>query len=35
MAVLVIPMVLGGLITLGGRASFERDARKVMEAARD
>ncbi|MFG1705255.1 hypothetical protein ACFLIM_18875 [Nonomuraea sp. M3C6] len=25
---------VGGLLTLGARASFERDARKVMEAAR-
>ena len=34
MYVLVIPMVIGGLLTLGARASFERDARKVLEAAR-
>jgi MFS family permease len=34
MYVLVIPMVIGGLVTLGARASFERDARKVLEAAR-
>ncbi|MGW3350456.1 MFS transporter [Nonomuraea rubra] len=33
MYVLVIPMAVGGLLTLGARASFERDARKVMEAA--
>ncbi|TMR96315.1 MFS transporter [Nonomuraea basaltis] len=35
MYILVIPMVAGGLLTLGARASFERDARKVLEAARD
>ncbi|WP_236050653.1 MFS transporter [Nonomuraea cypriaca] len=34
MYLLVVPMVVGGLLTLGARASFERDARKVMEAAR-
>ncbi|MFC4123123.1 MFS transporter [Nonomuraea zeae] len=34
MYVLVIPMLVGGLLTLGARASFERDARKVLEAAR-
>ncbi|MEO3874690.1 MFS transporter [Nonomuraea sp. B12E4] len=34
MAVLVVPMVLGGLVTLGARASFERDALRVMEDAR-
>ncbi|TYB57800.1 MFS transporter [Nonomuraea sp. PA05] len=33
MYVLVVPMAIGGLLTLGARASFERDARKVMEAA--
>jgi MFS-type transporter involved in bile tolerance (Atg22 family) len=33
MYILVIPMVVGGLLTLGARASFERDARKVMEEA--
>ncbi|MBB6547450.1 MFS transporter [Nonomuraea rubra] len=33
MYVLVIPMAVGGLLTLGARASFERDARKVMEDA--
>ncbi|MFB4270652.1 MFS transporter [Nonomuraea sp. GTA35] len=33
MYVLVLPMAVGGLLTLGARASFERDARKVMEAA--
>lgn len=33
MYILVIPMVAGGLLTLGARASFERDARKVMEDA--
>ncbi|MFI0450099.1 hypothetical protein [Actinomadura sp. 6N118] len=31
MYVLVIPMVAGGLLTLRARASFERDAHKVME----
>ncbi|GAA3642646.1 MFS transporter [Nonomuraea antimicrobica] len=34
MYILVIPMVLGGLLTLGARGSFERDAAKVMEEAR-
>ncbi|WP_043640281.1 MFS transporter [Nonomuraea candida] len=34
MYILVIPMVVGGLLTLGARASFERDARKVMDDAR-
>ncbi|WP_235854903.1 MFS transporter [Nonomuraea aridisoli] len=34
MYILVIPMVVGGLVTLGARASFERDARKVMDDAR-
>ncbi|MCF6471318.1 MFS transporter [Nonomuraea sp. MG754425] len=34
MYILVLPMAVGGLLTLGARASFERDARKVMEAAR-
>ncbi|WP_246148464.1 MFS transporter [Nonomuraea turkmeniaca] len=33
MYILVIPMVVGGLLTLGARASFERDAGKVMEDA--
>ncbi|NJP94310.1 MFS transporter [Nonomuraea sp. FMUSA5-5] len=33
MYVLVLPMAAGGLLTLGARASFERDARRVMEAA--
>ncbi|SPL91655.1 major facilitator family transporter [[Actinomadura] parvosata subsp. kistnae] len=33
MYVLVVPMAVGGLLTLGARASFERDARRVMEAA--
>ncbi|MGW0803507.1 MFS transporter [Nonomuraea sp. NPDC002799] len=33
MYILVLPMVVGGLVTLGARASFERDSRKVMEAA--
>jgi MFS-type transporter involved in bile tolerance (Atg22 family) len=33
MYILVIPMVAGGLLTLRARASFERDARKVMEEA--
>ena len=27
-------MVLGGLITLAARGSFERDAQRVLEAAR-
>ncbi|MEV4899193.1 MFS transporter, partial [Nonomuraea sp. NPDC055795] len=35
MYVLIVPMVLGGLITLGARASFERDAKKVLDEARD
>ncbi|MFI7610650.1 MFS transporter [Nonomuraea terrae] len=34
MYILVVPMVIGGLVTLGARASFERDARKVMDDAR-
>lgn len=34
MYVLVVPMVVGGLLTLGARASFERDANKVLEDAR-
>ncbi|PZG03967.1 MFS transporter, partial [Nonomuraea aridisoli] len=34
MYVLVIPMVAGGLLTLRARASFERDAREVMDEAR-
>ncbi|MEV0383145.1 MFS transporter [Nonomuraea sp. NPDC050643] len=33
MFILIIPMVVGGLLTLGARASFERDARKVLEDA--
>ncbi|TDD02768.1 MFS transporter [Nonomuraea deserti] len=33
MYLLVIPMVVGGLLTLGARASFERDARRVLEDA--
>nr|SBO99742.1 Major facilitator family transporter [Nonomuraea gerenzanensis] len=33
MYVLVVPMAIGGLLTLGARASFERDSRKVMDAA--
>ncbi|WP_433469452.1 MFS transporter [Spirillospora sp. CA-128828] len=33
MYILVIPTVAGGLLTLGARASFERDARRVMEEA--
>ncbi|RVX40787.1 sugar phosphate permease [Nonomuraea polychroma] len=33
MYILVLPMVAGGLLTLRARASFERDARKVMEEA--
>ncbi|KAB2349134.1 MFS transporter [Actinomadura rudentiformis] len=33
MYILVIPMVAGGLLTLKARASFERDAHKVMEQA--
>ncbi|MBB5076302.1 MFS transporter [Nonomuraea endophytica] len=35
MYVLIVPMVAGGLITLGARASFERDAKKVLDEARD
>ncbi|MFI6296912.1 MFS transporter [Nonomuraea sp. NPDC050790] len=35
MYVLIVPMVLGGLITLGARGSFERDAKKVLDEARD
>ncbi|MEV5325101.1 MFS transporter [Nonomuraea sp. NPDC052634] len=34
MYVLIIPMVAGGLLTLGARPSFERDAAKVLEDAR-
>ncbi|TXK39029.1 MFS transporter [Nonomuraea sp. C10] len=34
MYALVPVMVIGGLLTLGARASFERDARKVLDAAR-
>ncbi|MEU8362242.1 MFS transporter [Nonomuraea sp. NPDC048882] len=34
MYVLIVPMVVGGLLTLGARASFERDANKVLEDAR-
>jgi len=34
MFILVIPMIVGGLLTLGARASFERDAEKVMAQAR-
>ncbi|SEG87753.1 Sugar phosphate permease [Nonomuraea solani] len=34
MYLLVIPMVIGGLVTLGARASFERDAERVLEEAR-
>ncbi|MEV0616869.1 MFS transporter [Nonomuraea sp. NPDC050404] len=34
MYILIVPMVVGGLLTLGARASFERDARKVMDDAR-
>ncbi|MEW9552140.1 MFS transporter [Nonomuraea sp. NPDC050783] len=33
MYILVVPMVVGGLVTLGARASFERDAAKVLDAA--
>jgi MFS family permease len=32
--VLIAPMVLGGLITLAARRTYERDAERVMEAAR-
>ncbi|NUS03284.1 MAG: MFS transporter [Nonomuraea sp.] len=34
MYILVVPMIVGGLLTLGARASFERDAQRVMDAAR-
>ncbi|GGO78161.1 MFS transporter [Nonomuraea cavernae] len=34
MYILVPAMVIGGLLTLGARASFERDAAKVLDAAR-
>ncbi|MFG1700686.1 MFS transporter [Nonomuraea sp. NPDC049309] len=34
MYALIIPMVIGGLLTLGARPSFERDAAKVLEDAR-
>ncbi|WP_239513945.1 MFS transporter [Streptosporangium sp. 'caverna'] len=34
MYALIVPMVLGGLITLTARGSFERDARRALEAAR-
>ncbi|SDL98715.1 Sugar phosphate permease [Nonomuraea maritima] len=34
MYILVVPMVVGGLVTLGARASFERDAQKVLDDAR-
>ncbi|WP_327090394.1 MFS transporter [Nonomuraea sp. NBC_01738] len=33
MYVLIVPMVVGGLITLGARASFERDAQRVLDEA--
>ncbi|WP_336210162.1 MFS transporter [Nonomuraea sp. LPB2021202275-12-8] len=35
MYILIIPMVVGGLLTLGARGSFERDAGKVLDAARN
>ncbi|GAA3003187.1 MFS transporter [Streptosporangium longisporum] len=34
MYALIVPMVVGGLITLSARGFFERDARRVLEAAR-
>lgn len=34
MYVLIVPMVIGGLLTLGARASFERDAQRVLDEAR-
>ncbi|MEV6861340.1 MFS transporter [Streptosporangium subroseum] len=34
MYALIVPMVLGGLITLAARGSFERDAQRALEAAR-
>jgi MFS family permease len=34
MYALIVPMVLGGLITLAARGSFERDSQRVLEAAR-
>ncbi|MCK2212221.1 MFS transporter [Actinomadura sp. ATCC 31491] len=33
MYILVVPMVVGGLVTLGARGSFERDAARVLDAA--
>ncbi|MDP9848259.1 MFS transporter [Streptosporangium lutulentum] len=33
MYALIVPMVLGGLITLAARGSFERDSRRVLEEA--
>ncbi|WP_436762580.1 MFS transporter [Streptosporangium sp. V21-05] len=34
MYVLIVPMVIGGLLTLAARGFFESDARRVLEAAR-
>jgi MFS family permease len=34
MYLLIAPMVIGGLITLASRDSYERDAQKVLDAAR-
>lgn len=34
MYVLIVPMVIGGLLTLSARGFFESDARRVLEAAR-
>ncbi|MGJ6962856.1 MFS transporter [Streptosporangium sp. G11] len=34
MYVLIVPMVVGGLLTLSARGFFESDARRVLEAAR-
>ncbi|MEU4575770.1 MULTISPECIES: MFS transporter [Nonomuraea] len=35
MYVLIVPMVLGGLLCLAARGFFERDAQRVLDAARD
>lgn len=34
MIVLTVPMVISGLVTLSARSSYERDAQKVLDAAR-
>jgi MFS family permease len=35
MYILVVPMVLGGLLCLAARGFFERDAQRVLDAARE